>query len=151
LSSPKPLSAQEAREEAKQHFDQWFPSAERFLRLAHVAKHEGYQNEAAFLLHQTIERLYHCVLLVRTLYSPKSHRLSVLRSHAERTDPRLIEAWPRDSKFARRCFSRIDRAYVEARYSAQYSISDEEIGWVVARVEALRTIVEAVCLELIKD
>lgn len=73
--------------------------------------------DAAFMLHQAIERLYHCVLLVVTLYSPKSHRLTFLRSHAERTDPRLIEAWPRDTKFARRCFATVDRAYIGARYS----------------------------------
>ena len=62
------------------------------MKLATVAIEDGFQNEAAFLLHQTVERLYHCALLVLTLYSPKSHRLANLRSHAERTDPRLIEA-----------------------------------------------------------
>ncbi len=100
------------------------------MKLATVAIEDGFRNEAAFLLHQTVERLYHCALLVLTLYSPKSHRLANLRSHAERTDPRLIEAWPRDTKFARRCFARADRAYGDARYSQKYVITDEELaGW----------------------
>jgi uncharacterized protein len=30
----------------------------------------GYDKEAAFALHQAAERLYHCVLLVLTHYSP---------------------------------------------------------------------------------
>jgi len=99
------------------------------------------------MLHQATERLYHCVLLVLTLYSPKSHRLSNLRSHAERTDARLIEAWPRDTKFARRCFTRADRAYVDARYSAEYVITGEELAWLVERVKILIDIVGDICVE----
>ncbi|MGO4567493.1 HEPN domain-containing protein [Rhizobium sp. 2YAF20] len=147
LATPRQLSPHEAKQEAQRYFEQWFPSASNRFELALEAINRGYVNEGAFDLHQVIERLYHCVLQVLTLYSPKSHRLSALRSHAERVNPRLIEAWPRDTKFARRCFSRIDRAYVEARYSAKYSITDEELNWVVERVTALRNIVEAICRE----
>ncbi|WP_405049329.1 HEPN domain-containing protein [Rhizobium sp. BK661] len=146
LASPRQLSTTEARDEAQGYFDQWYPSAQRFAKLADVAIVDGFRNEAAFLLHQTIERLYHCVLQVLTLYSPKSHRLSVLRSHAERADNRLI-AWPRDTKFARRCFTSIDRAYVEARYSANYSIADDELAWVVNHVTGLQKIVGDICRE----
>jgi predicted nucleotidyltransferase/HEPN domain-containing protein len=147
LASPKQLSPHEAKQEAQRHFEQWFPSANSFFKHSLIAIGDDTPNEATFFLHQTVERFYHCVLLVLTLYSPKSHRLSALRSHAERVDSRLIEAWPRDTKFARRCFSRIDRAYVEARYSSEYSITDEELNWVVERVTALRNIVETICRE----
>jgi predicted nucleotidyltransferase/HEPN domain-containing protein len=151
LASPKQLSAEETRKEAQRHFEQWFPGAERFVKLATLAIENDFRNEAAFLLHQTVERLYHCLLLVQTLYSPKSHRLSVLRSHAERVEPRLIDVWPRDTRFSRRCFSRIDRAYVEARYSPQYLITDEELAWVVHRVTTLRDTVRAICHEQLGD
>lgn len=150
LASPKKLTADEMRAEARRHFDHWFPSADYCLTQAEYAIKDGKLNHAAFNVHQTIERLYHCVLLVLTLYSPKSHRLSVLRSHAERTDPRLIEAWPRDTKFARRCFTRADRAYVGARYSAEYVITGEELAWLVERVKILIGIVVSVCAEQLK-
>lgn len=112
LASPKKLTNDEMRSEARRHFDHWFPLARHALKLAQDSITDNVSRDAAFMLHQATERLYHCVLLVLTLYSPKSHRLSNLRSHAERTDARLIEAWPRDTKFARRCFTRADRAYV---------------------------------------
>ncbi|MDR7145138.1 HEPN domain-containing protein [Rhizobium sp. BE258] len=147
LSSPRRLSPEEAREEAQRNFYQWYPSAVHRFELAREAINRGYSKEAAFDLHQVIERLYHCVLQVVTLYSPKSHRLSVLRSHAERIETRLIEAWPRDTKFARRCFTTIDRAYVEARYSAKYSIAPDELEWVVQRVGALQALVADICAE----
>jgi uncharacterized protein len=147
LASPKLLDLEAARTEAQRHFDHWFPSAERFLKLATVAIGDNFQNEAAFLLHQTAERLYHCTLLVLTLYSPKSHRLSKLRSSAEGIDARLIPVWPRDSRFARRCFARLDRAYVDARYSPKYAITAEELAWLVERVKALQETVNIICME----
>ncbi len=147
LVVPTPLAPEVARAEARRHFEHWFPSAAHRFELAQEAIRRGYDKEAAFDLHQTTERLYHCVLLVLTLYSPKSHRLAVLRSHAERSDARLIAAWPRDSKFARRCFTRLDRAYVDARYSPEYAITKEELEWLLEQVRTLQDIVAAICAE----
>ncbi|OWV96148.1 HEPN domain-containing protein [Rhizobium sp. R693] len=145
LAAPKPLTPEAARAEAQRHFDQWFPLAIHASQLAQVSIGNGVLRDAAFMLHQATERAYHCALLVLTLYSPKSHRLSVLRTHAERVAPRLIEAWPRDSKFARRCFTRLDRAYVDARYSPHYEITTEELAWLVERIKVLQALVRDVC------
>lgn len=82
-----------------------------------------------------------------TLYSPKSHRIKMLRSKAEELDKRLIVAWPRDNRLARRRFELLSRAYVEARYSLNYEISDEELKWLVDRVKALQDMVEVICQE----
>ncbi|MBB3397889.1 HEPN domain-containing protein [Rhizobium sp. BK060] len=145
LAEPKPLTAEEEQTEARTFFEQWFDGASRMLHLAQEALKKDFPNEAAFLLHQTTERLYHSVLLTLTLYSPKSHRIKILRSQAEGIDARLIAAWPRDSRFSRRCFELLSRAYVEARYSSKYTISNEELGWLVEHVKALQTLVETVC------
>ena len=147
LASPKTLAPEEARHQAQRYFDQWFPGGGRFLKLATVAIGDGFQNEAAFLLHQAAERLYHCALLVLALYSPKSHKLKFLRSQAERIAPQLIDVWPRDSRFAKRSFTRLDRAYVDARYSPAYEITGEELAWLVERVTVLQETVAAVCDE----
>ena len=100
---PRNLPDDEAKNEAQKHFDNWFESAARRAELARTALSKGYLNEAAFDLHQATERLYHCTLLVLTLYSPKSHRLNFLRSQCEQIAPELVEAWPRGDKFSRRC------------------------------------------------
>ena len=147
LVEPKPLAPEVAKAEARRHFDHWFPDATEFQAGAEFYRDRGNLRLAAFSLHQAAERLYHCVLLVLTLYSPKSHRLSVLRSHAERIAPRLIEVWPRDTRSAKRCFTRLDRAYVDARYSPAYEITREELAWLVDRVKALQEAVAAICAE----
>jgi hypothetical protein len=52
----------------------------------------------------------HCTLPVLTLYTPASHNIKFLRWQCERLDDRLIAAWPRDSRFARRHFEKLRRA-----------------------------------------
>ncbi|QUD90154.1 HEPN domain-containing protein [Phenylobacterium montanum] len=142
---PEPLSPAEAFKEAQGYFDEWFPSASGFQRNAGYALRDGDQKLAAFLLHQTAERLWHCVLLTLTLYSPKSHKLNFLRSQAEQLDARLVAAWPRRAKFEQRCFELLRRAYVDARYSPHYNITTEELAWLGERITALQALVKQVC------
>jgi predicted nucleotidyltransferase/HEPN domain-containing protein len=145
FQQPKPLSTEEARKEAQGHFEEWFESASRRLDLAQEAIARGYSKEAAFDLHQTAERLYHCLLLVLTLYSPKSHKLNFLRSQAERLAPELIEAWPRSTRLEQRCWELLRRAYVDARYSPHYKITTEELAWLARQIGVLQAAIQARC------
>ncbi|EPE94083.1 HEPN domain-containing protein [Rhizobium grahamii] len=147
LAKPKPLTVEEQRQEAKGYFEQWFKLSEEALIGAELMLGKDIWRHGVFMLHQATESAYHCALLTLTLYSPKSHRIKVLRSRAEAVDPRLIAAWPRDSRFARRCFELLSRAYVEARYSAQYKITKDELDWLTERVRSLQEVVNLVCLD----
>jgi uncharacterized protein len=151
FDSPKPLTQEAVQVEAQNHFDQWLPKAKTALKGAKFYVAEGDNNDAAFLLHQTAERLYHCLLLVLTLYSPKSHKLNFLRSQAEDLAPALIEIWPRNTKFAQRCLELLRQAYVNARYSRHYKISAEELVWLCQRIELLASQVEALCTERLRE
>ncbi|WP_089504216.1 HEPN domain-containing protein [Methylobacterium indicum] len=151
FAAPKPLTEEERHTEAARHLEQWLPVASHALKLARDSITDHVPRNAAFLLHQASEWLYHCVLLVLTLYSPKLHRLTRLRSQAESVDARLIPVWPRDTKFARRCFALLNRAYVDARYSPHYKITPEELAWLVERVTALQESVAAICNERLAD
>lgn len=145
FENPKPLSVEAAFAEARGYFDEWFKTANDFLEGAKFQLGRDARKLAAFDLHQATERLYHCTLLTLTLYAPKSHKLNFLRSQAERVAPALIEAWPRDTRFAQRAFELLRRAYVDARYSPHYKISDEDLAWLIERVEILQQLVRETC------
>jgi predicted nucleotidyltransferase/HEPN domain-containing protein len=151
LRRPADLKAAAALEEAEQHFEKWMTSATGAQAIARHSIETGQPNWAAFMLHQTAEHLYHCILLVVTLYSGKAHNLAFLRKKTEAIDPRLADAWPRDTKFERRCFELLREAYVKARYSKHYKISGEELAWLTERVEVLRRLAEAVCRERLEQ
>ncbi len=147
LAKPGNLSAEEIREEAQGHFEQWFQRSLEYSKTAALQIPEGMTNLAAFSLHQAVESAYHCLLLTLTQYSSQLHKIDKLRAMAEGLDPRLIEAWPRKTRQSRRPFDRIRRAYVEARYSKHYRITKEMLAEAMASVERLQGIVKAVCEE----
>jgi predicted nucleotidyltransferase/HEPN domain-containing protein len=147
--APEELSPKDAYGETKAYFDEWHASAVGFLDTARYVRRQGRPKEAAFQLHQAAERSYHGLILALTLYSAKTHRLNLLRDRAESLDGRLTGVWPRTSKFERQGFDLIRRAYVEARYSPHYEISDEHLAWLEERVAELQTIVDTVAADRI--
>jgi predicted nucleotidyltransferase/HEPN domain-containing protein len=151
FASPRKLPAAKARAEAQKHFDYWYPLSLHALKLAQTSIENGVPRDAAFMLHQAAERAYHGTLLVLTLYSPKSHKLNFLRSHCEEIAPSLIAAWPRDDKFSRRCFELLRQAYVNARYSEHYKVTDDELGWLAKHIAELQDLVKAVCDERLAE
>jgi uncharacterized protein len=144
---PQPLSAHDALAETREYFEEWFESADQFFIQATEAAERGWNNKAAFEMHQAAERLYQCLFLVRTLYTPKTHNLNRLRSLAEDMEPRLKQVWPSENKLERQAFARLREAYIKARYSREYRITAEQLAWLGKRVAALRDIVETACRE----
>lgn len=147
LATPMPLSAADAYRMAREYFDHWLPSADEFFEDFQSNLERGRLNKAAFELHQAAERYYICFLLVRTLYFPRSHNIKFLRSLAEDKEPRLVEAWPRDTKQDRARFERLKRAYVDARYSMSYAITAEDLGALADAIKRLRDVIVALCAE----
>jgi predicted nucleotidyltransferase len=155
LATPRPLTPADACEMAGKYLIEWLPSTDRALTTAQEqalkgADDLGWRKEAVFSLHQATERAYICFLLVRTLYFPRSHNIKFLRSLAEDSEPRLIQAWPRATRIDRRRFELLKRAYVEARYSASYEIGNEDLDALLQSARALREIVESVSRERVE-
>jgi hypothetical protein len=84
-------------------------------------------------------------------YLLDAYNLGFLRTQAERIDPRLIEVWPRETKAERARFEKLKDAYVKARYSKHYRITEGELAWLGERVTALGEVVETICEERIAE
>lgn len=149
LHEPKPKTPHAALDMAKEYFEEWYPSAARFKKAAEFLAADGGFREAAFNMHQAAERMYHCVLLVVTFYTPHVHNLGFLRTQAERLDAQLTYIWPDSNRKQRAMFEKLREAYVKARYSKHYRISAEELAWLGERVEELGRVVHEICSERI--
>ncbi|HEV7233814.1 MAG TPA: HEPN domain-containing protein [Sphingorhabdus sp.] len=150
LHTPKPKTPEQALAMAKEYQSEWLPQANAFYKMYKSGLAEGDLKQASFVLHQAAESLYHCVLLVCTFYTPHVHNLGFLRTQAERIDMRLVDAWPRETRKDRALFEKLKEAYVKARYSKHYRISEEELVWLGERIEELGRAVHAVCFEKIE-
>lgn len=140
FSEPHPLPPSTALEEASDYLEEWTEAFDDFMLAANTLMQRGRNKRAAFNLHQAAETLYQGLLQVLTLYSPKSHNLIRLRNMTEPLEPRLREVWPHDTKFQKRCFELLRAAYVKARYSRHYRITDEELAYLTERIEVLSQI-----------
>ncbi|MGF9566872.1 nucleotidyltransferase and HEPN domain-containing protein [Neorhizobium sp. BT27B] len=145
LPEPKALTAEDRFRIASQHFEQRFATASKYYKGMRFYLGEKDLNEAAFLLHQSLEQAYSCALLTLTNYGPPSHNIKFLRSLAEEQDRRLAEAFPRDQHRERAWFNTLNEAYVKARYSKHYEISDEALDWLGQQTATLIELVEVVC------
>jgi predicted nucleotidyltransferase len=151
LHTPKPKTPQQALAVAREYFDEWMPLATSSQKIFLFCRSQGEYRDAAFNLHQATERLYACLLLTLTYYSPYNHNIAFLRSLAEGLDRRLYGVWPDDNRRDRAMFQKLKEAYTKARYSKHYKISEEELDWLGARVEELGRVVHQVCSERIAE
>lgn len=156
LMTPQPMTPADAFDQSTRDRARWLNAVDRFLMLAetsvgHSLSDPDWRKNSAFNLHQAVEAAYACFLLVHTFYFPRSHNIKFLRSLAEDTDTRLVEAWPREHRADRRRFELLKRAYVEARYSDQYDASPEDLEWLMTRARTLRDRVAELCEARIAD
>lgn len=150
LHQPVPKTPAQALAMAREYFEEGFPAAVDFKDSATYLIGKGRYKRAAFLLHQATEQLYHTALLVKTFYTPHVHNLRFLRTQVERLDPRL-RIWPMDNRKERAMFEKLKDAYVKARYSKHYRVSEEELTWLGAQVEELGRAVLTLCNEKIVE
>jgi len=153
LAEPQTLAPEERLRIAREHFEQRHAEAVAALEGSRFyvskAKESGdaWSNWAAFSLHQSLEQAYSCVLLTLTNYGPPSHNIKFLRSLAEEQDRRLTDAFPRDQHRERAWFNTLNEAYVKARYSKHYEISDEALAWLLNRTTLLLQSVKSACTD----
>lgn len=145
LAVPGQMGAKEAWQMAAAYLADRLPHAKNFHEGASFFISKGKSKEAAFLLHQAIEQSYSTLLLVLTNYSPPSHNLRYLRGLAEGRAEKLLSIWPDNSQRYKAWFNIINEAYVNARYSPHYVVSDEALQWLSEGTSGLIVAVEKIC------
>jgi len=150
LSMPKKLSDEERKEIAKEDYDHWFKRAKGFLISHKAVFDQNMFSDAAFQLHQATESLYHCVILVLTGYKHKTHNLTELCQLCSAQSNKFLTIFPKATEEQKRCFELLEEAYIDARYNKNYTITKEQLKYLIESVELLKNIVEEVCKDRIK-
>jgi len=145
LAEASNLTPEEYKSIAEKHYEQWFESAGDFQKTYKYHLSESMYKLAAFDLHQATERYFSCLLLVLTNYKPYTHNLTPLNSLAISQNERISEVFPQENKVQRRRFQLLKNAYVDARYSEHYKITQEELEWLAERVKCLQALTEQLC------
>ena len=145
LGKPGDVDPEEVKKRAKEEFERWMEIGNQFHEGYAFNLHKEYLKLAAFNLHQTTEAYYTAYLLVFTGYKGKIHDIEELGTQVAKLHPEFKSIFPMDTKFHIESFHKLKRAYVDARYKKDYSITKEELVYLSERVGVLKETVERVC------
>ena len=137
----------EKREIAREDYEYWFEKGVECIVDAHNIFGRGNFNKSAFELHQATESFYNAILLVFSGYKPKSHDIKKLGSMIGNYNEELWQIFPQGSAEQQQCFNLLKLAYIESRYDRNYKINEQQLCYLIARVEKLRQVTARVCLE----
>lgn len=151
LAKPRELSFKEIRDIAQSEFDELYPYACGFLSLVKTSLSQEQNKIAAFLLHQTCEKLYNCILMVFINYRPKNHRIQDLSGMVKRFSIELAVVFPLNTDIEKLRFDLLCRSYIEARYNKEFRITHEELEYLISRTEILKEVTERLCKEKIAE
>jgi len=154
LATPKQLTPQERAAKARLYFNEWFKDANIFLEdFEHNFKKgdrdQRYYKNAVFNLHQATERYFMAIQLVFTDYKPKTHDLEILNRQAGYADVRFKICFPNHTEEEKRLFTLLVKAYIDSRYKLGYTVDAADLTWLGSRVQKLKELTEAICLERI--
>jgi len=62
-----------------------------------------------------------------------------------------VDVWPRDTRKLEARFLKLKDAYVKARHSNQFKMTDEEFAYLSERVEQLGNVVNELCLKKLAE
>lgn len=150
LSEAKDLTKEEKIKMAKEDYEYWFSKARNFLEMFKFLFEKAQYVDSSFQLHQATEHLYNCALLVLTNYKPKLHDLEGLNRLCASRSNEFLSIFPCANKEQEEAFELLQKAYVDARYNKNYTITKEQLEYLFSRVEALKELVERKCGEVFK-
>lgn len=149
LAKPRKLLFKEIKEIAEFEYGIHYPDGEDFMFHAYSDLEREKFKIGSFELHQACERFYNAISLVFTNYRPKTHKLNELGGRVKEYSRDLISVFPVNTDFEKRCFDLICRAYIEARYNKYFTITREELTYMLERTEILKKIALRICTEKI--
>lgn len=150
LARRRKQNYREIKELAEEYYNERFERGNEFLLGAIFYNEQGLPKMASFNLHQACENYYNSIILTFTLYSPKEHSLIKLSARAKTHSLESSKAFPRNTEEEKRLFDLLQDAYVQARYSLHFRITQEDIEALIPKVELLRDIARQCCEERIK-
>lgn len=145
FGKPERLPYREIKQYAKEEYEGCFDMAEGFLRYGKLTQEKEEYKLGSFLLHQSCERFYKTYMLVHSANRPKSHKLEVLGAMARSRSRAFANVFPTNTPEEKEAFDKLRRAYIEARYSREFTVSKDQYEYMLARTEVLREVTMREC------
>ena len=148
IRKPSPAKRKQIAEE---DFKEWFKSAKIFYKHFEYALKDRNYKQAAFELHQAVERFYSTTLLVFTGYKGKRHNIEKLGRQVSGYDTAFLKVFTRATAEQDENFKLLKKAYIDARYKKDYKITKKQLEYLAKRVKLLQRLTKKICAAKIES
>ena len=135
-------SPEETKTKIEGTWNKCFATAERFYKTACFCMDNGWNEKALFDLHQATQHTCMALLRVYTGYRSTTHNLSRLLSLIENFSFVPSTIFPCSTEEETALFNILNKAYSDARYKEDYSVSTEVANLLKKRVNQLLLVAE---------
>jgi HEPN domain-containing protein len=95
---------------------------------------------AAFMLHQSAEQSLHTLLKVGTGYHANTHNIDRLLRYSSLVSDQLSDLFPQKTEADKQLFQLLQKAYSDARYKADYTISYDQLLCLTEKVRCMHEV-----------
>lgn len=97
---------------------------------------------AAFMLHQSVEQVLRNLLKAGTGFHISTHNIERLLRYAFWINRKIYEIFPLNNESEKRLFSLLQRAYIDSRYTENYTVSFYDLHTITEKVRMMLLIFE---------
>jgi len=148
LKQAKSIWIEEIKQIQKDDFGHMYEIACEFIKDYKNAYNRASYKLSLFYLHQSVEFLLTCYLLVKVWYKPKTHDIDILYTKIKE-QTKEFNYWF-DLKNENYYFEILRWAYINSRYNKDYVVNRQDILFLEIKVLSLRELVRKECIKLIK-
>lgn len=150
LPFPEHLPVTEIQEKAYRTFERDTLKCDTFIDGARYYLLTKKYGIAAFMLQQVVEHLLRAIIASLMNRNIFTHNLTSLLQTCRLCAKELTTVFPRDTDKEKELFQLLNSAYVKARYTNEYEISEHEVAVLLERVEYMQFKAKEVCMKKIE-
>lgn len=138
-------------QQTKEGWCRWFTNSCQFMDCATYCLMEHKYKMAVFMVHQTVEQACKAMLKVMLHMRPNTHNLTWMLKLCSTLAPEIASVFPRDSPQEQSLFNKLKSSYMDSRYAATFTISEEDTWVLYYRAAAILRIAGNLCNKRIAE
>lgn len=137
LSLPGDYDADAEQRTIQKNYTGGLNKSREFLAGADLYRIREQTKMAAFMLHQSAEQALRTLLKIGTGFHSCTHNLERLLRYGSMVSYQLPDVFPRKTENEKRLFGLLQKAYIDTRYTENYTINNTDLGLLTARVNRI--------------
>jgi uncharacterized protein len=139
------------KEECEKNFAFGWQLSQSFYSGANFYRRANQKNLAVFMLHQSAEHALKTILRLHMRYVLEIHMIDYLLKSAASYSVQLRNAFKPSDPVDQKLLRILDKAYLDARYSYDFQVCDDELSMLTDRIKCIHAALEDIWKQINKE